>query len=429
MLAKLQVSPINSYIDEEVNIKVMGCMENTEVSIYATTFDETQKKFTSYATFIVPSDRIVDVATQKPVKGTYDTVDASGLFWSMMHTESKWDDYYEKKNSNKVSITLVLKVNGIEQDSLTIQRFFYRDEDVTKETVAHQNIVGTVFHPKQKGTFPAVIVLSGSDGGMQEHAAALLASKGYTVLALPYFGSEEGVPNNLENIPLEYFQEATDWLREHPAVNGNISLIGYSRGGELALLLGATFDSYKSIIAGVPSAYITAGMKNGIFAPVPSWVFQQKPLPYLKFTYRFSSMVAILKNWIVRRPISYLSIWDNSLKNEAGFSENRIAVEDIHAPLLLITGDDDQLWPSSLYVKMIEDKLKHSKTTHQNRYLYYDNAGHFLSFPYSFVNLPAQVYMNVGGGMTMTFGGSKAANAKASRDSWLKILDFLAENA
>jgi hypothetical protein len=60
--------------------------------------------------------------------------------------------------------------------------------------------------------------------------------------------------------------------------------------------------------------------------------------------------------------------------------------------------------------------------------LYYEHAGHFLSFPYSFVNLPANVFMNVGGGMTMTFGGSKQANAFAAKDSWDKILNFLDEN-
>ncbi|MBX4384393.1 hypothetical protein K4G98_27930 [Mycobacterium tuberculosis] len=36
--------------------------------------------------------------------------------------------------------------------------------------------------------------------------------------------------------------------------------------------------------------------------------------------------------------------------------------------------------------------------------------------------------MNVGGGMTMTFGGTKSTNAAAAKDSWRKILDFLNES-
>ncbi|MFA1819764.1 dienelactone hydrolase family protein [Virgibacillus oceani] len=136
-------------------------------------------------------------------------------------------------------------------------------DGVKKECVKHAQIRGVLFHPERRGRYPAIIILSGSDGGKQEHAAALLASKGYSAFALSYFGVE-GVPKDLENISLEYFQEATMWLKDHPYVNGDVNLIGYSRGAELALLLGATFDDYKSIIAGAPSAYITPGMKNGI---------------------------------------------------------------------------------------------------------------------------------------------------------------------
>ncbi|WP_152657972.1 acyl-CoA thioester hydrolase/BAAT C-terminal domain-containing protein [Oceanobacillus sp. CFH 90083] len=270
-------------------------------------------------------------------------------------------------------------------------------------------------------------LLRGSDGGMQEHAAALLASKGYTALALSYF-NVEGLPKNLENIPLEYFQEASTWLKSHPYVNGEINLIGYSRGGELALVLAAAFKDYQSIIAGAPSAYITAGMKNGIFAPVPSWTLHQQTLPYIKFKYRFATMFSILKNMILKKPVSYLSIWDNTLENQEEIAEASIPVENIKAPVMFIAGGDDQLWPSCRYVEMMEGKLENTKRSKQHRYLYYKNAGHFLAFPYSFVNLPANVVMNVGGGMTMTFGGSKVANAKAAKDSWEQILVFLDKN-
>ncbi|WP_164217152.1 acyl-CoA thioesterase/bile acid-CoA:amino acid N-acyltransferase family protein [Virgibacillus sp. YIM 98842] len=426
MAPKFQISSIESYIDEELTIKVIGCLKNSEVTIHATTYDEEEKKFCSYATFIADHEGMVNVSSQKPIKGTYNQADSSGLFWSMEHAESKWGDYYVKSSSDKVSINLVLKADGKEHDSVTINRYFYTD-GVIKETVQHAQVKGTLFHPKRNGRYPAVMILSGSDGGMEEHAAALLASKGYTAFALCYFGAE-GVPKDLENIPLEYFQKATMWLKDHPYVNGNVSLIGYSRGGELALLLGATFDYYQSIIAGAPSAYITAGMKNGIFAPVSSWTFNRKALPYIKFTYRFSTMFSILKNWILKKPISYLSIWDNTLKYRKGITEARIPVENIHVPVMFISGEDDQLWPSGRYVKMMEDKLKSTNATQRNRYLYYENAGHFLSFPYSFINMPARVFMNVGGGMTMTFGGSKTANAKAAKDSWDRILQFLEEN-
>ncbi|WP_026675222.1 acyl-CoA thioesterase/bile acid-CoA:amino acid N-acyltransferase family protein [Alkalihalobacterium bogoriense] len=427
MTPSLQVTPLNSYIDEEVLITVTGCPVNKEVTIQATAFDEKEKEFCSHASFRPNQNGIVDLSRQKPIAGTYDEADSAGLFWSMKHLQSKWDDYFEKVKADEVKIKIDLLVEGEKHESVTVTRHFYK-EGVTKEAIQFDEVRGTLFYPESEGRFPAVIVLSGSDGGMQEHAAALLATKGYVTLALSYFAGE-GVPKDLENIRLEYFEKATMWLKEHRKANGEVSLIGYSRGGELVLLLGATYDYYTSIIAGAPSAYVTAGMKNGIFAPVPAWSFNEDTFPYIKFKYKFSTMFHLLKNWITRNPISYLSIWGNSLKNEEAVKEARIQVENIKAPVMFIAGGDDQLWPSERYVKIMEKHVRAaSDPSPQHRFLYYKNAGHFLSFPYSFVNLPANVFMNTGGGMTMTFGGTKAANAAAAKETWGEILEFLQVN-
>ncbi|MDN6840496.1 MAG: acyl-CoA thioesterase/BAAT N-terminal domain-containing protein [Tetragenococcus halophilus] len=426
MTAKLQISSINSYIDEQLTIEAIGCEENMEVTIHASTYDEKQKKFSSHATFIADKEGTVSVSSQQPIAGSYVKADPSGLFWSMEHVDSKYGDYYEKTNADKVSIDLVLQVEGKEMDAVTINRYFYMNNTV-KETVQHGRISGSLFHPKQKGHYPAALILSGSDGVTQEHAAALLASKGYTTFALAYFGVE-GLPKDLENIPLEYFREATMWLKDHSYVNGDINLIGHSRGGELALLLAATFDDYQSVVASAPSAYMTPGMKNGIFTSVPSWTINQQTLANVKFKFRFKTITSMLKNWVLKKPISYLSIWDDTLKNQEKLEKARIPVENIYPPVMFIAGEDDQLWPSSQYIKIMEDNLQNKKASQYNRYLYYENAGHFLSFPYSFANLPSNVFMSVSENMILTFGGSKRGNAEATKDSWKQILIFLEES-
>ena len=51
-----------------------------------------------------------------------------------------------------------------------------------------------------------------------------------------------GLPPTLSNIPLEYFETAIEWLQHQPRLDGGrIAVSGTSRGGELSLLLGATF--------------------------------------------------------------------------------------------------------------------------------------------------------------------------------------------
>lgn len=65
----------------------------------------------------------------------------------------------------------------------------------------------------------------------------------------------------------------------------------------------------------------------------------------------------------------------------------------------------------------------------ESRELHFKEAGHFLAFPYALPGMPANVLMHVGGRMIMDFGGTKAANADATKESWKELLGFLEEYA
>jgi fermentation-respiration switch protein FrsA (DUF1100 family) len=92
-------------------------------------------------------------------------------------------------------------------------------------------------------------VLNGGGGGIDEYRGAILASHGYAALSLGYFGMD-GLPRGLVNIPLEYFGNAIGWMRAQPLLGDRfLAVWGESRGGELALLLGATFTEINAVIA------------------------------------------------------------------------------------------------------------------------------------------------------------------------------------
>ena len=94
--------------------------------------------------------------------------------------------------------------------------------------------------PNGPGPHPAIVWLGGSEGGLREGTAALLASHGYATLALAYFGVDP-LPPELIEIPLEYCKEGIDWLKAQPSVDAqHIAVLGGSKGAELALLLAAT---------------------------------------------------------------------------------------------------------------------------------------------------------------------------------------------
>ena len=138
-------------------------------------------------------------------------------------------------------------------------------------------IYGNLYLPRHiTGRRPAVLVVSGSAGGLTTTmAAALLAAHGYPSLALAYFKAPV-LPQTLSSIPLEYFTSALEELRAQPGVDRNHVLVaGESRGGEAALLLGAHFPRLvNGVIAGVPSSVVNPGWPD---TSNPAWTVRGRP--------------------------------------------------------------------------------------------------------------------------------------------------------
>lgn len=129
----------------------------------------------------------------------------------------------------------------------------------------------------------------GSEGGLSsEDLAAVLASRGYAALALAYFKTE-GLPSSLEEIPLEYFKLAIDWMLKLRQVrSGGVALIGTSKGAEAALLTASHYKEVRAVVGYVPSSVVWScicGASNK-----SSWSFEGKPVPFIpqatNLTYR-----------------------------------------------------------------------------------------------------------------------------------------------
>lgn len=58
----------------------------------------------------------------------------------------------------------------------------------------------------------------GGTGGLMEFRSGLLASRGFAALALAYFAYED-LPRTLDQLDLEYFEEAAELLLRHPKVS------------------------------------------------------------------------------------------------------------------------------------------------------------------------------------------------------------------
>jgi hypothetical protein len=101
----------------------------------------------------------------------------------------------------------------------------------------------------------------------------------------------------------------------------------------------------------------------------------------------------------------------------------RIRVENIRGPVLLLSATDDGSWPSSIYGRMVAERLRRFQHPHAVEHLDFEGAGHSIVFPY--VPTTQLVYAHPVSGRQSTTGGSPAANALADEASWAGVLHFL----
>jgi dienelactone hydrolase len=387
-------------LDEPIPIKLSGLPPKATVTIRA--HGGEGDEWTSSAVFIADDSGDVDLTRTAPIRGSYKEVDAMGLFWSIeRHRGSAHpapaDDDDEEQAGTPESWTLTAEVGNQTVAQTTVRRRAIA-EGVRVTPVHTDGLVGMFYEPPGGGRHPAMIVLGGSEGGIPRpvaHAGGL-ASRGYPVLALAYFGVE-GLPGMLSNIPLEYFGTAINWLAAQPSVDPNrIGVIGASRGAELALLLGTLDPRLHPVVAYMPSHVVVRGCcdpRTWFFA----WTLGGRPIAAMPPPGR-------------RDPL------------EAQRAE--IQVERIHGPILLVSGKDDGVWPSAESAAKIVARLQQHRFSFPFESLVYDHAGHGITRPYT-PTTSLNGRRSPRSGRVVNRGGTPSGTAKAREDSWAKMLAFV----
>jgi dienelactone hydrolase len=255
-----------------------------------------------------------------------------------------------------------------------------------------------------QGRVPAVIVLGGSGGGMDERTAweaRALAQHGYATLQLAYFLAP-GLPTALHLIPLEYFKTAVDWLRAQPGIDPErIGIVGTSIGGMAALVLAAHYPELKVVVAAVPSSVIwpTFGSsRTSMFS------LEGQPLPYLPYGLSGGSRI--------------YDLYEEGLNSIAQHPDADIPVEQINGPVMLICGKLDALWPSCRMSAQVIARLEANKFQHAFQLLEYADGGHSV-----FGSSVAREGPDSGSREGM--GGGPASNHAARIDSWPKAVTFI----
>jgi len=397
------------------SIKITGLKAGESVTIQARSKDGWDVDWESTATFTADKKGVVDVAKQAPASGDYIVADPLGLLWSMIPVNPKGNDppAYEFQKLDHIAIHLTAETASGDSLTADIKRYFRMPgTELVRIPIEKEGLEGILFHPLQGGPHPGLILLAGSGGGIYEWWAELMASNGFAALTLPYFRYKD-LPKELMEIPLEYFKKAITWLKEQRAVDGNrIAVMGGSKGGELALLLAATYPEIKAVVACVPSSVVWQGISMDRFGS--SWSQDGKGLPFARW--HFSSEDA--QKMESGQPISLLETYSLKKNDPSVLEEATIPVEKIKGPILMVSGTDDQLWPSAEFSNMVMERLEKYNHPHERQHLSYEGAGHMVFLPY---------FITAGNRIEMPFmnGGNPRADANGSADFWAKMLDFL----
>ncbi|MDR1513908.1 MAG: acyl-CoA thioesterase/BAAT N-terminal domain-containing protein [Propionibacteriaceae bacterium] len=424
----LSVRPARALIDADTSVEVTGLPPRALARVGAAVDLPDGTKWRSHAWFVADRTGAIDLATATPLDGSYLVADPNGLVWSLAVTPDSPDK--------------VRKARFIESDLEPYEIRF--DVQVGEETVAEAGVwrepvgpgvtreevrgatVGTLFLPPGPRRRGLVIVVPGSDGGVPEPQAALYASHGVASLALGYFRFP-GVPETLEEIPLEYFDQAFDWAEGHPGIDSSRLIVnGTSRGGELALLLGAWFPQrVTAVLAWVPSNLVNRGFPKIIDSDSgkSAWTWRGEPLPYNDLQ-RGEKALELTRDGVPLRAIGGLQhLADRYGSPELAAAE--IPVERINGPVVFISGRDDVLWPSAVYSDWAVERLHDHGFAHPVEHWSYENAGHTLG-P---ANGPATILTSGDPGEVtqhlIHYGGTPQGIAQARADLWPKVLAFI----
>lgn len=404
---------------EQFSLHLRNLTPGTEVTVRAQSHyaAKSGRAYVAEATFAVRADGIVDTADDAPVRGSYAGADADGLLWSMTEQNAP-----EGLTSDVYAAQFVVSLGSqVLFDRLVPRRA--SGPNVTCKDVKENGIVGSYCAPSGSARRTPVLAFGGSEGGTFSGTAQsfLFATWGIPTLGIAYFGAP-GLPPSLANIPLEYFEKAMQWLDGRPeALPGETIVAGGSRGGELALLLGATYLRVKGVIADVPSAYVWGAVDGS----APAWTHTGTAVPFVP-----DSPNALAEK--VKGP-GGASAWRTTPYFERSIADApketlaaaTIPVAKIGGPVLALAGAGDDLWPSCGSVRAIVTTLQnagHSKAYPADMGQCYDDAGHSLTFAGS-PTTGANFSQTPQGWLAL--GGTARGIAAAQRDAFNRRRAFL----
>ncbi|XP_069602541.1 acyl-coenzyme A amino acid N-acyltransferase 1-like isoform X2 [Ranitomeya imitator] len=407
----LTVSPEISLVDEPVKIQAWGLPPDQVITLAAWLKDEKGLIFHSRAFYRTDMEGKVDLEKTPATGGDFHGVCPMGLFWAL-----KPKIPFKKLNKRDVVgspylvhidlySSLELNVSDDCSAATKVIERWYAAPGVQRISIREGRIRGALFLPPGEGPFVGIIDMFGGFGGLLEFRSSLLASRGFATLALAYFYYDD-LPLFLSEVDLKYFEEAAQFLCNHPKVSGDgVGVIGICKGAEIALAM-ASF--LPQVAAAVCINGLNAVNRNNLvygdhfIKPIP---FKMEKLLSTDFcSYNFTNVL------------------DDPRKPE--FQDSIIPLEKARGPILFLVGNKDEHLDGLFFAT--EAKSRAEKYGKKDVYVQcYPGAGHLLDPPGSpFCPLSKGHNFPV----ALTWGGELQPHCRAQETSWKEMQEFFQKN-
>ena len=216
--------------------------------------------------------------------------------------------------------------------------------------------------------------MSGSNGGMSltRQAADFYHRNGLPALALALFKTRQTQPG-LSHVPVEYVERAIAWLKAQGYAK--IGIDGTSKGSEMALVAASMFPELSCVIVRVPSHFVSEGLSGSGKNKAPSgtscWSYRGKELPYAPYRSRTFN---ILQMFMKEKEMHIITF--NRDKDIT--PETIIPIENIQAPILMLSSKHDEVWPSYESATLMEKKLTEIGFPYTHKHVAYEHMSHAL---------------------------------------------------
>ena len=425
---ELTVAPLDGLVDEAPAIRVLSADPGAALDLEVSTSDAAGHRWRSATRFSADDSGAIDLSRDAPIAGLYSTVDPAGPFWAMEFRSEDAAPVGFLAPRDCLEYELTVRSDSERASRQIVRR--WSAPGVERRELRGPAFAGPVYVPPGDVPAPGVVLIPGSTGvGALEPEAALLASRGYCALVAGYMQAD-GLPPSLCEIPVEAVGAAVEALADDERSDGErIGVIAASVGTQGALLALSRLDiPARCAIAVAPSSVIWQALADvGAPPKKAAWTHQGEAVPWLPM-HGERLIPEIVRHEAVQlfgrhprpRALHMRRAYEPSLADREAVARAAIEVERIACPLLLLSGDADEMWPASEMAESIASRRRAHGVGADDRLLRFDDAGHFMRPPITPTTVPWSA--------DLVSGGTASGNARAQAAAWSARLDFLGEH-